>query len=82
MERTQIYFDKAEKENLMKVAKKRGKPMAEIVREAVAEYLVKEQRLLKLVDDPISELKGFLEGSVFTTETYLQQKNQDKELEQ
>lgn len=82
MERTQIYFGKAEKENLMKVAKKRGKPMAEIVREAVAEYLVKEQRLLKLVDDPISELRGFLEGSGFTTGTYLQQKNQDKELEQ
>ena len=81
MERTQIYFDKAEKENLMRVAKKKGKPMAEVVREAVAQYLVKEQGLLQIVDDPISELKGFLTGGKFTTEAYLQQKNQDKELE-
>lgn len=43
MERTQIYFDRAEKDNLMKVAKKKGKTMAEVVREAVGEYLVKEQ---------------------------------------
>lgn len=52
MERTQIYFDKAEKDNLMKVAKKKGKTMAEVVREAVAEYLVKEQEssLDKLAD--------------------------------
>ena len=52
MERTQIYFDKTEKENLMKVAKKNGKTMAEVVREAVCEYLIKEQEsvLDKLVD--------------------------------
>ncbi len=43
MERTQIYFDKSEKDNLMRVAKKKGKTMAEVVREAVGEYLVKEQ---------------------------------------
>lgn len=38
--------------------------------------------LIKPVEDPIKELRGFLEGSKFTTEDYLQQKNQDKELEQ
>jgi len=38
--------------------------------------------LIKLVEDPINELRGLLEVSKFTTETYLQQKNQDKELEQ
>lgn len=43
MERTQIYFDKTEKENLKRVAEKKGKTMAEVVREAVSEYLVKEQ---------------------------------------
>lgn len=31
--------------------------------------------------DPISELRGCIEGSKFTTEAYLQQKKQDKELE-
>ncbi|NJD03095.1 MAG: hypothetical protein FIA99_11005 [Ruminiclostridium sp.] len=52
MERTQIYFDKTEKDNLMRVAKKKGKTMAEVVREAVGEYLVKEQESIldKLVD--------------------------------
>jgi len=43
MERTQIYFDKVEKENLKRIAQKKGKTMAEVVREAVCEYLVKEQ---------------------------------------
>ena len=38
--------------------------------------------LIKLVEDPINELRGLLEVSKFTTETYLQQKNQNKELEQ
>lgn len=81
MERTQIYFDKAEKENLIKIAKKSGKPMAEIVREAVAEYLAKEQGLLKQEDDPVTELRGFLKGNRFNTNAYLLQKSQDKELE-
>jgi hypothetical protein len=50
LERTQIYFDKAEKDSLMKLAKKRGVTMAEVVREAVAEYITKEQEsvLVKL----------------------------------
>ncbi len=43
MERTQIYFDKEEKETLMKVARKKGVPMAEIVREAVGQYLTREK---------------------------------------
>lgn len=37
---------------------------------------------LKPVEDPIKELRGSQEGSKFTTEAYLQQKRQDKELEQ
>ena len=82
MERTQIYFDKTEKEKLMKVAKKKGKPMAEVIREAVSEYLVKEKELLEPADDPITALMGFMKGSKFTTEAYLQQKKQDKELEE
>lgn len=43
MERTQIYFDKDDKENLIKLARKKGKTMAEVVREAVEIYLAKEQ---------------------------------------
>jgi predicted DNA-binding protein len=82
MERTQIYFEKAEKEKLMKIAKKMGKPMAKVIREAVAEYLVREKELLKPENDPIAELKGFLKGGKFTTEAYLQQKKQDKESEE
>ncbi|MEN6313363.1 MAG: CopG family transcriptional regulator [Clostridiaceae bacterium] len=81
MERTQIYFDKVEKENLIKIAKKSGKPMAEIVREAVAEYLAKEQGLLRQEDDHVTELRGFLKGNRFNTDAYLHQKSQDKELE-
>lgn len=38
--------------------------------------------LIKPVEDPVKELRGFLEGSKFTTENYLQQKKRDKELEQ
>ena len=37
--------------------------------------------LIKPVKDSIKELRGFLEGSKFTTEVYLQQKHQDKEIE-
>jgi hypothetical protein len=37
--------------------------------------------LIKPVDDPIKEIRGFLEGSKFTTEVYLRQKNREKELE-
>jgi len=43
MERTQIYFSKAEKESLKRLAIKKGISMAEVIREAVAEYLAKEQ---------------------------------------
>ena len=70
MERTQIYFDKTEKDNLMRVAQKKGKTMAEVVREAVCEYLVKEQKsnLDKLADacgiwqdrDDISDSDAFV----------------------
>lgn len=38
--------------------------------------------LLKPVEDPIKELRGLQEGSKFTTEAYLQQKQQEKALEQ
>ena len=38
--------------------------------------------LIKPIDDPITEIRGFLEGSKLTTEAYLRQKSQDKELEQ
>ncbi|MEW6622348.1 MAG: AbrB/MazE/SpoVT family DNA-binding domain-containing protein [Bacillota bacterium] len=38
--------------------------------------------LIKPVEDPIKELRGFLEGSKFTTEAYLQQKRRDREIEQ
>ena len=55
MERTQIYFDKAEKESLMRLAKKKGVTMAEIVREAVAEYMTKEQ---ESVMDKLDDSRG------------------------
>ncbi len=32
-------------------------------------------------DNPIKELRGFLKGNNFTTEKYLNQKRQEKELE-
>jgi len=38
--------------------------------------------LIKPIEDPIAELRGFLKGSQFNTETYMKQKKQDKELEQ
>jgi hypothetical protein len=37
--------------------------------------------LLKTVEDPIKQLRGFLKESKFTTEQYLNQKRQDKEIE-
>jgi hypothetical protein len=37
--------------------------------------------LLKTVEDPIKQLRGFLMGSKFTTEQYINQKRQDKEIE-
>ncbi|MDX9872947.1 MAG: CopG family transcriptional regulator [Clostridia bacterium] len=81
MERTQVYFEKSEKEKLIKAAQKKGKPMAELIREAVSEYLVKEQDQAQSEDDPIKRARGFMKGSKFTVEEYLKQKQQEKELE-
>ncbi len=55
MERTQIYFLKDEKEKLLNLAKEKGVTMAEVVREAVSEYLVKERKTLA---DKLSEAQG------------------------
>lgn len=70
MERTQIYFDKTEKENLVKVAKKKGKTMAEVVREAVCEYLVKEQ---ESVMDKLTESCGIWQdrGDITDSDAYV-----------
>lgn len=81
MERTQVYFDKSEKEMLMKAAKKRGKPMAELIREAVSDYLLKEQISTMSEDDPIMEARGFFKNNEFSTEEYFKQKKLDKDLE-
>jgi hypothetical protein len=37
--------------------------------------------LIKPIEDPIKELRGFLAGGKFTSEAYLEQKRRDKELE-
>ncbi len=37
--------------------------------------------LIKPVEDPIKELRGFLDGGKFKVEDYLKQKQQDKGLE-
>jgi hypothetical protein len=42
---------------------------------------INEGVLIKPIEDPIKELRGFQEGSKFTTESYLRQKHQDKALE-
>lgn len=55
MERTQIYFNKNEKESLKKLAEKKGTTMAEVIREAVAEYLTREQ---ESVIDNLTETHG------------------------
>lgn len=55
MERTQVYLDRNEKESLKKLAEKKGKTMAEVIREAVGEYLVREQ---ESVLDKLTETRG------------------------
>ncbi len=55
MQRTQIYLDKDEKDKLMEAARKKGVTMAEVIREAVGEYLVKVQRT---VLDNLRESQG------------------------
>ncbi|HOJ11008.1 MAG TPA: CopG family transcriptional regulator [Clostridiales bacterium] len=41
MERTQVYLDRSHKQELQKMAKEKRTTMAELVREAVVEYLAK-----------------------------------------
>lgn len=43
MERTQIYLDRNQKEELQKMARERGASMAELIREAVIEYIAKSK---------------------------------------
>jgi len=43
MERTQIYLNVKQKEALQKMAKEKGTSMAELVREAVVEYIAKSK---------------------------------------
>lgn len=43
--------------------------------------LIKEGVLLKPIDNPISEARGFLKGRRFTTKRYLDSKLKEKELE-
>lgn len=81
MERTQVYLDESEKEMLIKAAKKKGRPMAELIREAVSDYLLKEEISAKIEDDPIKQLRGFIKNNEFSTEDYFKQKMQDKDLE-
>ena len=58
--------------------------IAEKLKGKKMELLETEEGLLlrPLQNDPIKELKGFLKGSTFNTESYMRQKQQDKELEQ
>lgn len=41
MERTQIYLDSEQKEKLLSLADETGRTMAELIREAVQQYIVK-----------------------------------------
>ncbi|HAF59883.1 MAG TPA: CopG family transcriptional regulator [Clostridiales bacterium UBA9856] len=81
MKRTQIYLGESEKEMLIEMANRKGKPMAELIREAVSNYLLKEQAAKKTAKDPISEARGFLKDNEFSTKDYFEQKKHDKELE-
>ncbi len=58
--------------------------MSRKVKRQKMELLETEEGLLlrPLQGDPIKELKGFLKKSTFNTESYMRQKQQDKELEQ
>ena len=42
---------------------------------------VKEGFLLRPVEDPIKEARGFLKGKLFSTARYFQMKKEDKDLE-
>ena len=43
MDRTQIYLDSTNKEKLKKIAEETGKTMAELIREAVDQYIANSQ---------------------------------------
>jgi len=43
MERTQIYLTAKQKEELQKLAKEKGTSMAELIREAILEYIAKNK---------------------------------------
>ncbi len=54
--RKQIYIERWQQEALATVAKKEGKPEAQLIREALEEYLVKKAELPE--DHPLSGLAG------------------------
>ncbi|MEW5866371.1 MAG: CopG family transcriptional regulator [Bacillota bacterium] len=53
MERTQIYLTAEQKTALEELSKMRSVPMADVVREAISEYLARNavERRLKVLDD-------------------------------
>jgi predicted DNA-binding protein len=55
MKRTQIYLLESQKEQLDKLARQKGKAMAEIIREAVDMYIVKHS---KASEDHILATRG------------------------
>jgi len=57
MERTQIYLEPAQRLRLSAVARTKGRPVAEIIREAVDRYLDAEARAIG-DDDPLLAMVG------------------------
>ena len=71
MERTQIYLDKTQKDNLRKIAEDKNESMAEIVREAVAQYIIVNK---KTEDKVIKECAGIWEDreDIKDSDAYIQ----------
>ena len=64
LKRTQIYLAKEQLADLQAQARQSGRPMAELVREAVAQYLTAKKGRSSLRDDPINKLIGAFASDV------------------
>ncbi len=62
--RTQVYFPEDLYNRLKKRAKKEGKSVAAIIREASEEYLKKEEKEIDWENDPLLKAIGFCKADV------------------
>lgn len=61
MIRKQIYLEPGQNEQIKMLSTGRGKTEAEIIREAIDDYLLKEK---KYVEDPLDKLIGLVEAEI------------------